>query len=119
MFLLQAVALFENMINTHLQIELFLNYNFSIKEINNILYKLKTEDKLGWFLKIICGKDFTKSKKWKFIEDNLKTKNFFIHYKPEIEEKHEIYLKYLEISSIEKFLEYSLYCYNYLKKSTE
>jgi len=116
MFLLQAVALFENMVNTHLQIELFLNYDFTIKEINNILYKLKMEDKLGWFLKIICGKDFTKSKKWKLIDDNLKARNFFIHYKPETGEKYDIYLKYLEIPSIEKFLEHSLYCYNYLKK---
>ena len=63
MFLLQAVALFENMVNTHLQIELFLNYDFTIKEINNILYKLKMEDKLGWFFENHLWKRLYKKQK--------------------------------------------------------
>ncbi|MFC1787025.1 hypothetical protein ACFLY8_03220 [Halobacteriota archaeon] len=118
MFLLRAVSIFEDMINQHLQNELDINYPFNVKKINDvILYRLSIEDKLGWFLKIISGKDFTKSKKWGFIKSNYKARNFFIHYKTEKEEKLDNYLKYLEISNIKKFLDYSRYCYNYLKKA--
>lgn len=114
MFLFYSVSIFENFVNQHLQGEIQLNYGMNIKEVNKILFKLKTEDKLGWFLEILTDKNFTKHKTWNKIEQFIKARNFFIHYKPELSDKHGYYSKLLTVNSIKVFLDASSKCYYFL-----
>jgi len=116
MFLFYGVSLFENMVNQHLQGEMLLNHRMSVKEVNDILVKLNTEDKLGWFLEILSGKNFTKSKSWEKIKPFIKARNFFIHYKPEFGRKYSFYADLLTVNSMKSFLDISSKCYCFLAR---
>lgn len=117
MFLIEAVSIFETMINHHFETELKLNYKLSREKVEHILVKLNTEDKLSWLLIMISGKNFTKSKYWSIIKNGINARNFFIHYKPSLSKKYEKYLKMLEYDSITEFLSASTKCCEYLKKA--
>lgn len=65
MFLVYMVRTFESVVNEHLHFEL--EYKESTQnEIKTILRKFTIDKKVDWFLKILCGKDYTKenSKNW-------------------------------------------------------
>jgi hypothetical protein len=59
------VHTFESVVNEHLHFELEYK-EFTQNEIKTILRKFTIDEKVGWFLKILCGKDYTKgnSKNW-------------------------------------------------------
>lgn len=117
MFLFYAVSIFENLVNQHLQREIQLNYGMNIKETNKILFKLTTEDKLGWLLEILTGKNFTKHKTWEKILPFLEARNFFIHYNPELDIKLDKHSKLLTVNSIKAFLDLSSKCCYFLTRA--
>lgn len=115
MILFYIVHSFESMVNNHISIELT-HKHFSHKEIKKIIFSLSTEAKLGWFLKLICGKDYTKNKNWPLIDGYIKTRNFYIHYKPETSEIYYNHEEKLSKTSIRSFLKASYDCYKFLNK---
>jgi len=117
MLLFYAVSIFENLVNQHLQGEIQLNYGMNIKETNKILFKLTTENKLGWLLEILIGKNFTKHKTWEKILPFVEARNFFIHYKPELDIKHDKHSRLLTVNSIKAFLDLSSKCCYFLTRA--
>ncbi len=84
LLLFYIVHSFESMVNNHINNELKHQHHFTHQEIKRVIFSLSMEAKLGWFLKLICGKDYTKNKNWPLIYNYTKTRNFYIHYKPKV-----------------------------------
>ena len=117
MILFYGVFLFESMVNEHIHTELTFKYGFNRKEVNEVIYKLSNDAKLGWFLKIINGKNYTKTKNLDILNKFIHTRNFFIHYKPDTGERFDNHADLLNVHSIKSFLDAANNCYSYLKKS--
>lgn len=117
MILFYGVFLFESMVNEHIHTELTSKYGFNRKEVSDIIYRLSTDAKLGWFLKIINGKNYTKTKNWDILKKFIHARNFFIHYKPDTGERFDNHDNLLNVHSIKSFLDAANNCYSYLKKS--
>lgn len=113
MILFYAVSSVESMINSYLHDEL------SIKELseNDIkkIYKLSFEEKLGWFLKLICNVTYTDKENWKIMKKYVEARNFYIHYKPSRLNTYYEYDQLLKKNSMKNFLEASCNCYFFLK----
>ena len=118
MYLFYSTHLFESMINNFLQNELESNHKFTIIQANNILRRIDIPDKLGWFLKVLCKKDYTSNTKhWPTLKRGIQTRNYFIHYKPEGGEKYDKHSSFISKNNIIKFLDSATNCHTFLKKS--
>lgn len=114
MILFYAVSSVESMVNSHLHNELSIK-NLSESDIKKI-YKLSFEEKLGWFLKLICNATYTDKENWKIMKKYVEARNFYIHYKPSrLNTRHE-YDQLLNKDSMKLFLEASCDCYFFLKE---
>jgi len=105
MFLVYMVRTFESVVNEHLHYELEYK-DFTQNEIKTILRKFTIDEKVGWFLKILCGKDYTKenSKNWSTLKNFIIIRNFYIHYEPVIWEQHDNYTMKLSKESFKSFM---------------
>lgn len=115
MLLIYIVISFEQIVNQHVYFELMYR-GFTRKEIKKILHKLSTEEKLGWFLKLICREDYTNSENWSLISNFIQTRNFYIHYGPDTSEINSNHRIKLSKDSFMSFVEYSSDCYSFLNE---
>lgn len=113
--LFQLVRLFESIVNEYIYCELLFK-DFTRKEIKKVQRKLTTEDKLGWFLKLINGKDYTDCKNWSLINNYILARNFYIHYAPDTLDTYDNHEEILTKDSFMSFLNYSSDCYSFLKE---
>lgn len=117
MLLVYIVRFFERIVNEHIHFELE-NRDFTQSEIGAILRKFTIDEKMGWFLKILSGKDYTQtnSKSWSLLKSYIITRNFYIHYSPatfEVSDNHEMKLSK---ESFKSFIEASSNCYSFLSE---
>lgn len=105
MFLVYMVRTLESVVNEHLYFELEYK-KFTKNEIKPILLKFSIDEKVGWFLKILCGKDYTKenSKNWSILKNFIITRNFYIHYKPARLEEFDNHIMKLSKESFKSFM---------------
>jgi uncharacterized protein YerC len=116
MLLFYVVHSFERVVNQHIYFELK-NMSFTQKELERITY-LSTEDKLGWVLRLICGKDYTSSNKWSLLNKFIKTRNYFIHYSPDTWEAVDNREVDLRKKAFISFLDNAYDCYLFLNECT-
>jgi hypothetical protein len=116
MLLFYVVHSFERVVNQHIYFELQ-NMSFTQKELERITY-LSTEDKLGWVLRLICGKDYTSSNKWPLLNKFIKTRNYFIHYSPDTWEAVDNREVDLRKKAFISFLDNAYDCYLFLNECT-
>ncbi len=119
MYLYKAVTIFERMVNNYYQTLLELKYNFGIPKCNEIIQKLKTTDKLGWFLEVMIGKSYIQEPGWEIVRSYLDARNFFIHYKPEKARKYDKFGDLLNQEKLFKFLDEILVCHDFLKENND
>ncbi len=112
MILFYAVSSFESMVNLFLFCELDLK-GFSKTEIKDIL-RIDMDDKLGWLLKLICGFKYTENKNWTLLSRFVKTRNFFIHFKPVTWAQEDMRISLLDKESISEFIDVAYECYLFL-----
>ena len=117
MLLVYIVRFFERIVNEHIHSELEHRY-FTQSEIGAILRKFTIDEKMGWFLKILSGNDYTQTnnKNWSLLKNHIVTRNFYIHYAPasfEANNNHEIKLRK---ESFKSFIEASSNCHSFLSE---
>lgn len=115
LLLFQLVRLFESIVNEYVYHELYFR-DFTRKEIKKVQLKLNTEEKLGWFLKLTNGKDYTDNKNWSSINKYILARNFYIHHAPDTFETYDNHEKVLTKASFMEFLDYSSDCYSFLNE---
>lgn len=120
MLLFYIVHSFESIVNQHIYFELE-NKGLTRGEIDRVIQRLATSDKLGWLLKIICSKEYTSNNEWSLLNKFIRTRNFYIHYSPDTFEAHDKHELHLNKKSFASFLDYAYDCYLFLKEceSTE
>ncbi len=114
MLLFYAVHSFETFINQHIYFELETK-GFTQKELKRVQW-LKTDDKLGWLLKLICGKEYTSNNKWSLLKNFIETRNFYIHYSPNTSETYEKHNVKLSKESFTSFMDNAYDCYLFLNE---
>lgn len=115
--LVQIVRFFERIVNEHIYLELE-NRDFTQSEIKTIVLKFKMDEKVGWFLKILSGKDYTKARNnnWSLIKNFIETRNFYVHYAPATFNVHEIHQTKLNKEKFKSILEAVSDCYHFLSE---
>jgi len=103
--LVSMVRTFESVINEHIYFELEYK-SFTSNEIKTILRKFIMDEKTGWFLNILCSKDYTQenSKSWSLLKNFIITRNFYIHYEPVTFEHHYNHIMKLSKESFRSFM---------------
>lgn len=117
MLLVYIVRFFESIVNEHIHTELG-RMGFTQSEKRQILRKFSIDEKLGWFLKILSGTDYTKekSKNWSLLKNYITTRNFYIHYEPSTFEALENHIMKLNKESFSSFMESCKDCYYFLEE---
>ncbi|MCU5690203.1 hypothetical protein OCB18_21295 [Bacillus cereus] len=116
MLLFKAVSIFESALNDRLHEELEFQFEMSTPKINKILTRLKVEEKLDWFLQILCGETFLQQKEWATIKPIITLRNSFIHPKPTDIDKYHEQRGAISKESLLKFMEDCTECYNFLNE---
>ncbi|QWG83325.1 hypothetical protein [Bacillus mycoides] len=121
MLLFKAVSILESAVNFRLHEELQLQFGMSHARINKILTRLKVEEKLDWFLQILCGETFLQQKGWAKIKPIIALRNSFIHPKPTDADKYQKQRDSISKESLLEFMEACTECYSFLNdlKSSE
>ncbi|MED2919620.1 hypothetical protein P4324_10065 [Bacillus thuringiensis] len=114
MLLFKAVSILESAVNDKLHEELQLQFGMSHARINKILTRLKVEEKLDWFLQILCGETFLQQKGWAKIRPIITLRNSFIHPKPTDADKYRKQSDSISKESLLEFMEACTECYNFL-----
>lgn len=117
MLLFYIVHSFENMVNQYIYYELK-NKDFTKKEETRVVQRLSTADKLGWLLKLICGKEYISNNNWSLLKNFIETRNFYIHYMPDTIEAYDKHHVKLSKESFISFLDHACDCYSFLKECT-
>ncbi|MES1040623.1 hypothetical protein [Peribacillus simplex] len=115
MFLFKAVSIFENAVNTFFNAELKVSKGIGNKKANEILRKIYTQDKLDWFLTLLCGDSYIDQKGWGVIKPFITTRNYFIHPKPTDINDHKKLNGILTKKSFVDFFDACSDCYFYLQ----
>ncbi|MEK4053082.1 hypothetical protein MHB84_05475 [Paenibacillus sp. FSL F4-0087] len=115
MYLFKAVSIYERMINSFYQSILGIKFGFDWNKCNQIIQKLKTIDKVGWFSEIIIGKSYLQEPGWGKVKPYIDARNFFIHYKPEKVRKYDKFENLLNKDRILEFLDEVLVCNDFLQ----
>lgn len=112
-FLFYLVSSFESMVNYHIHLELEIR-GLSQDEIEGMLSNLSTNVKLGGLLKVIFEDRYTSNKNWKSLNQLIKVRNYFIHYKPVKRMTYNNHYKILNKELFKNFLDAASDCYYYL-----
>jgi hypothetical protein len=117
MLLVYMSRFFEMVVNEHIHFELEYK-KFTGSEIKQILRKFSINEKLGWFLKILSGKDYTneKSNSWSVLSNLITTRNFYIHYEPVTMDVFDTHVMKLSKDSFRSFMESTRDCYHFLNE---
>ncbi|PEF03356.1 hypothetical protein COM97_27940 [Bacillus thuringiensis] len=121
MLLFKAVSILESAINDRLHEELQLQYGMSHARVKKFLTRLKIEEKLDWFLQILCGETFLPQNGWMKIQPIIALRNFFIHPKPTDIDEYQKKSVAISKESLLEFMEACTECYSFLNaiKSSE
>ncbi|AKB33258.1 hypothetical protein MSSIH_2568 [Methanosarcina siciliae HI350] len=113
--LIHIIRFFERIVNEHICFELE-NRGFTQSETKTILHKFNIDEKMGWFLKILSGKDYTQtsSNNWSLIKNYIITRNFYIHYAPATFSVYDGHKKKLNKKDFKSVLEAISDCYCFL-----
>lgn len=93
----------EGIINDLLSRELEIK-DIPSQEAYNLLQKINFDDKFGWFLKVLTGKDLRENKIWGEIKRFTALRHFFVHDKP-TPEKEQKKRKDITLEELNKLLD--------------